>query len=85
MWEDFQCPACGNFTRQIEPTIVDRYVVPGSVRLTFHDDAFIGQESLDAASAARCAGDQGKFWPYHDWLFANQNGENEGQFSRDRL
>ncbi len=85
VWEDFQCPACGNFTNQIEPTIVERYVVPGTVRLTFHDFAFIGQESLDAASAARCAGAQGQFWPYHDWLYANQNGENEGQFSRDRL
>jgi len=85
VWEDFQCPACGNFTRQIEPTIIDRYVTPGNVRLTFHDFAFIGQESLDAASAARCAGAQGQFWPYHDWLFANQNGENQGQFSRDRL
>jgi protein-disulfide isomerase len=84
-WEDFQCPACGNFTRLIEPVLIERYVVPGKIRLTFHDFAFIGPESLDAASAARCAGEQGKFWEYHDWAFANQNGENLGWFSPERL
>jgi protein-disulfide isomerase len=84
-WEDFQCPACGNFTRQIEPVLIERYVVPGKIRLTFHDFAFLGPESLAAASAARCAGEQGKFWDYHDWVFANQNGENKGWFSRERL
>jgi protein-disulfide isomerase len=38
-------------------------------------------ESLRAAVGARCAGDQGLFWPYHEWLFANQKGENQGHFS----
>lgn len=85
LWEDFQCPSCGNFTRTIEPTIVERYVQPGNLRITFHDYAFIGQESTDAASAARCADQQGKFWDYESWVYANQNGENQGSFSRDRL
>jgi protein-disulfide isomerase len=60
-------------------------VAKGQLRLNFHDYAFIGQESLDAASAARCAGEQGRFWDYQDWLFANQNGENKGWLTRDRL
>jgi protein-disulfide isomerase len=34
-----------------------------------------------AAQASECAADQGKFWPYHDALFAAQNGENRGAFS----
>ena len=85
VWEDFQCPACANFTNQIEPVLVDRYVVPGQLKITFHDFAFLGQESQDAASAARCAGEQGKFWDFHDYLFANQNGENRGWFTRDRF
>jgi protein-disulfide isomerase len=84
-WEDFQCPACGNYSEAIEPTIIERYVVTGKIRYTFHDFAFLGQESLDAASAARCAGQQDKFWDYHGWLYANQNGENQGWFSTDRL
>jgi protein-disulfide isomerase len=85
VWEDFQCPACGNFSETIEPVIIQRFVVPGKIRYTFHDFAFLGPESLDAASAARCAGQQGKFWDYHGWLYANQSGENQGWFSRDRL
>jgi protein-disulfide isomerase len=84
-WEDFQCPGCGNFSRSIAPVIVDRYVASGQLRLNFHDYAFIGPESLDAASAARCADRQGRFWDYQAWLFANQDGENQGWFTRDRL
>ena len=84
-WEDFQCPGCGNFSRSIEPVVIERYVAAGQLRLNFHDYAFIGQESVDAASAARCADKQGRFWDYQAWLFANQNGENKGWFTRDRL
>ncbi|MDP9482726.1 MAG: DsbA family protein [Chloroflexota bacterium] len=84
-WEDFQCPGCGSFSGSIEPVLIERYVASGQLRLNFHDYSFIGQESLDAASAARCAEKQGRFWDYQAWLFANQNGENQGWFSRDRL
>ncbi len=85
MWADFQCPACGEFSRTVEPVLIERYVATGKVRFTFHDYAFIGQESLDAASAARCADQQDKFWEYQTLVYANQNGENEGWFSRARL
>lgn len=85
LWEDFQCPSCGNFTRSIEPVLIQRYVLPGTLRLTFHDYAFLGAESQKAASAARCAGLQGRFWDYQAWVYANQNGENQGWLTRDRL
>jgi protein-disulfide isomerase len=38
-----------------------------------------------AAQAARCAGQQSKFWEYHDYLYANQRGINSGQFSTANL
>ena len=85
VWADFQCPGCGIFTRATEARIVRDYVASGKLRLVFHDYAFIGQESIDAAVAARAADAQGAFWPYHDWLFANQGGENKGAFRRDVL
>jgi protein-disulfide isomerase len=85
LWEDFQCPACSRFTRVVEPSIVERFVPTGSVRVVFRDFAFLGAESIDAAVAARCSGEQGEFWAYHDWLYANQNGENAGWFSPARL
>lgn len=85
VWEDFQCPLCGEFTRQVEPKLYRDFVNPGSLRIVFRDFAFIGPESFDAAAAARCAGDEGRFWPYHDYLFWNQGAENGGSFRRDRL
>jgi len=47
--------------------------------------AFLGDESQWAAEAAECAADQNKYWEYHDKLFASQNGENQGAFSKDNL
>ncbi len=46
---------------------------------------FIGPESSRAAEAAYCAGDQDKFWEYHDYVLRNQRGENAGWFSDRRL
>jgi protein-disulfide isomerase len=91
-WEDYQCPFCGIWTEQWEPHVVQDFVTTGIVRYQFHDYAFLGSgrnpdESLQAAVAAQCANDQGRFWEYHDWLYANQNpnGENLGWFTRARL
>jgi len=84
-YADFQCPSCGAFFRAIEPAIRAEYFDTGKVRLEWHDFAWIGQESRDAANAARCAGDQDHFWAYHDLLYQGQGGENSGAFSRDRL
>ena len=82
---DFQCTSCGAFFRAVEPQIRATYIDTGILRLEWHDFAWIGQESLDAANAARCAGDQGKFWEFHDLLYRSQSGENQGAFAKDRL
>jgi protein-disulfide isomerase len=67
------------------PEIINSYVKNGSVQIVYRDFAFLGPESIKAAEAARCAGDQGKFWEYHDYLYAHQNGENQGNFSDPNL
>lgn len=84
-WADFQCPACARFARSTEPQIVTSYIATGKVRYVFHNMAFLGQESNWAAEAASCAAEQGKFWEYHDKLFASQAGENRGAFSKENL
>lgn len=78
---DFQCPFCGRFYSTTEKQLIDKYVKTGKVKFIWRDFAFLGQESFDAAVAARCAGEHGKFWEYHNYLFEHQNGENEGAFS----
>lgn len=44
-----------------------------------------GSESRNAARAADCAAEQGQFWRYHDFLFANVQGEGVGSFRDARL
>jgi protein-disulfide isomerase len=68
-FEDFECPFC----RNVQPALADvlkRY--NGKVRIVHKDlplQAIHPQAQL-AAEAARCAGDQGKYWEYHDTLYA---------------
>jgi protein-disulfide isomerase len=71
-FSDFQCPYC----RSVVATLKDvaaRY--PDRVRWVFRDFPLenLHPEAPLAHEAARCAGDQGKFWPYHDLLFAETN------------
>ena len=85
LWSDFQCPSCRLFEARIEPNVVQNYVSNGGARLTFHDMAFLGPESVEAAIAARCAERQGQFQGYKHLLFANQGSRNSGAFGRSRL
>ena len=84
-WGDYQCPACGVLARSIEPQLVSEFVEPGKATFEFRNFAFLGPESQRAASAAVCADQQDAFWPFHETLYANQLGENQGAFSDDRL
>jgi len=84
-YADYQCTACGQFTRSVLPQLRKNYVETGKVRIIWRDFPWIGSESVEAAQAARCAGAQGHFWDYHDYLYAHQRGENRGQFSKDNL
>ncbi|HUH96459.1 MAG TPA: thioredoxin domain-containing protein [Anaerolineales bacterium] len=85
-YADFQCPYCMHYWQETEPQIIQNYVATGKVYYEYHSvGAFIGPESADAANAAYCAGDQNKFWEYHDILFANWTGENAGDFTPDKL
>ncbi len=85
-YSDFQCPFCQRFAEQTEPQLVETYAATGKVRFIYRSfGRFIGQESQDAAEAVYCAGDQGKFWQYHDILFANHTGENVGDYTPRKL
>lgn len=85
-YSDFQCPFCARFYEDTEWQIAESYVADGTVYFVYRSFGdFIGSESKAAAEAAYCAGDQNKFWEYHDILFANQTGENVGAYSNRRL
>jgi protein-disulfide isomerase len=85
-YADFQCPYCRRFWQETEPQIIATYVKTGKVFYEYRSvGAFIGPESADAAEAAYCAGDQSRFWEYHDTLFLNWTGENVGDFTKEKL
>lgn len=92
VFEDFQCPACQRFTEGTEPLIIENLVATGKARYVFHNYSFLdgpgagnGGESDQAANAAMCANEQGKFWEMHSIIYANWNGENQGAFNDRRL
>ena len=90
VFEDFQCPACQTYSELIEPEIVKNLVEPGTVYYIFRHNPFIDdraatKESDQAANASMCASEQGRFWDYHDILYKNWNGENQGNFTDKRL
>ena len=82
---DFQCPFCGRFFKTTEQELKETYIKEGKAALVWRDFAFLGEESFRAAEAAKCAAEHGKFWEYHDHLFNNQKGENEGAFADANL
>ena len=65
----------------MSPKLVEKYVESGTLRLEWRDFPYQGQESVDAALAARAAQEQDKFWEYHDLLYGTQD---QG-FSEERL
>ncbi|MEY4731148.1 MAG: hypothetical protein RL681_94 [Candidatus Parcubacteria bacterium] len=83
---DYQCPFCVRFFEQTEPQIVEQYVKTGKAKFIFRDLAFLGPESVEAAEAAECAKDQGKYWVFHDALYAAESKdgqEHNGNLNRD--
>jgi len=75
-FSDFQCPLC----RKVQPTLKSLLAkYEGRVSLAYRDfplRGMHGQAELGAESS-RCAGEQGKFWEYHDLLFDNPDKLNQ--------
>ena len=70
-FSDFSCPFCLKAEASIS-AVMAQY--PGQVKLSYRDFPLreLHPNAERAAEAARCAGEQDKFWEYHDQLFANQ-------------
>ncbi|MEM2873991.1 MAG: DsbA family protein [Candidatus Nanoarchaeia archaeon] len=72
-FSDFQCPYCGRFATGTLMDIKKNYVDTGKVKLVFRDLPLSFHSNAESAAiAAECAGEQGKYYEFHDKLFANQ-------------
>lgn len=73
-FSDYSCQFCAEFATRVKPTLMREYVDSGLMRFEYYDFPVenIFPNSVTAARAARCAGDQDGYWAYHDHLFQNQ-------------
>ncbi|PIT93084.1 MAG: hypothetical protein COU06_01620 [Candidatus Harrisonbacteria bacterium CG10_big_fil_rev_8_21_14_0_10_38_8] len=80
---DYQCPYCKLQYDQTEKKIIENYVNTGKVKMFYRDLPLrnIHPQAQLAAQATQCAGNQGKFWEYHDYLFDNQEAIPELDFT----
>jgi protein-disulfide isomerase len=79
---DLQCPYCARFARDTWPLLREHYVDTGKVRFATRDLPLpIHEFALPAAVAARCAGQQGKFWEYREALFSDQSLLGPGRYA----
>lgn len=68
---DFQCPACRSAEAGVRHV---REKFGSEIKIVWNDYplAALHPNAIEAANAARCAQDQGKFWEYHDKLYDDQ-------------
>jgi len=70
---DFQCPFCKQWHDESYKTIYDEYVRPGKIKVAYVNFPLSQhQHAMATAEAAMCASAQGKFWEFHEALFATQ-------------
>jgi len=83
-FSEYLCPFCAEYAgfdavpaRPIDQgktlqKIINNYVEQGKVKYIFRDFPVHGQKAKDISQAAYCAGEQEKYWEFHDFLFKNQ-------------
>lgn len=77
-FSDFQCPYCQRGAKIVDEILK---IYPNDVKVTFKNYPLpFHSDAKPAAKAALAAKNQGKFWEYHDLLFANQDGLNKENF-----
>jgi protein-disulfide isomerase len=68
-FDDLKCADCGQFFKDVLPTLRDKYVKDGKLRIVYF---YYPSEGPKAAVAAACASRQGKFWEFADALYTHQ-------------
>lgn len=67
-WADYRCPFCSVFTEDTLP-LLQPLIDDGTLRIEFRDLAIFGEDSINAAAAARAAGEQGLYWEFATALY----------------
>jgi protein-disulfide isomerase len=83
-YSDFGCTHCRNFALDAGKRLRSEYEASGNVRFEFKHFIINPPDTANAANAAECAADQGRFWDYHDLLFSQQ-GVSQSPFAKTAL
>jgi protein-disulfide isomerase len=78
VYEDPQCPFCAQWNLQTLPTVIERYVKPGHIKLVYRGVEIIGPNSEPGLRAIYAAGRQNKLWTLAEQLYLHQGAENSG-------
>ena len=84
IYSDFACPYCTQFAQKVEPELAD-LVDQGTLRVEWRDLAQISPTSPLAAQAGRAAAKQGKFWEFHDAVYAAADPQGHPEYTEDSL
>ena len=82
---DYQCPFCQKWNQNTKPLIEKNYIDTGKAKLIYVDFPIIGPDSIKAHAGSYCANEQGLYWQYHDFVYANQGHENNGWANANNL
>jgi protein-disulfide isomerase len=82
---DLQCPFCRDYTLNVMPTVLRRFVRPGKINMDMKVRAFLGPDSLTAARVAAGAAQQSRLWPFADVFYSQQGEENSGYVTQEFL
>jgi protein-disulfide isomerase len=83
-YSDFGCTHCRNFALDAGKRLRADYEAGGNVRFEYKYFVINPPDTANAANAAECAADQGRFWDYHDVLFGQQ-GVSQNPFAKSAL
>ncbi|GAB3127371.1 DsbA family protein [Glaciibacter psychrotolerans] len=84
-YADYRCPFCSLFARDTLPPLIDSYVADGTLRVEWRDLPLFGEQSINAAIAARAAGEQGLFWDYQEAVHAAAPDRGHPELPREQL
>lgn len=84
-YADYRCPFCAIFARETLPDLRKKYITTGEVRYERRDKPIYGDQSMAAAIAVRAAGQQGKYWPMHEAIYAAAPARGHPDLPRKKL
>lgn len=81
-WSDYQCPFCKQSELSVMPEIIEKYVDTGKLKIVFKDFAFLGQDSITAASYGHAVWDlyPDKYFEWREAVYAAQDEEGDQGF-----